>query len=111
MVIYKVLRHDEFLALEKERETFGSSKDISDGFIHFSTREQIRETLEKHYNVEQRLVLMAVEVDRIVENLKWEKSRSDQIFPHLYAKLDFNSAVWFAPIEFSKNKHILPPGI
>ena len=111
MIVYKVLRHDEFLTLEKERETFGSTKDTSDGFIHFSTREQICKTLAKHYSGEQRLVLMAVDVDSILKNLKWERSRSDQVFPHLYSKLFFNIALWFAPIELAEDRHILPPGI
>ena len=111
MIIYKILRHDEFLTLETEGKICGSSQDIADGFIHFSTKEQIRETLSKHYSLERRLVLMAVEIEGISENLKWEKSRSDQMFPHLYAKLDFNSAMWFSPIELDEDRHILPPGI
>ena len=111
MIIYKILRHDEFSILETEGEICGSSKDIIDGFIHFSTREQIRETLLKHYSLDQSLVLMAVETDSVLENLKWEKSRSDQMFPHLYSKLNFNSAIWFSPIELAEDRHILPPGI
>ena len=45
MIIYKILRHDEFLALETHGEMYGSSKDITDGFIHFSTKEQIRDLI------------------------------------------------------------------
>ena len=111
MIIYKILRHDEFLALETQGQMYGSSKDITDGFIHFSTKEQIRETLSKHYRFERSLVLMAVETDSVLENLKWEKSRSDQMFPHLYSKLDFDSAIWFSPIELVEDRHILPPSI
>ena len=111
MIIYKILRHDEFLALETEGKTHGSSADIADGFIHFSTKEQIRKTLSKHYNFERKLVLMAVEIDSVLKNLKWEKSRCDKMFPHLYAKLDFDSAIWFAPIELDEDTHILPSGI
>ena len=111
MMIYKVLRHGEFLALEREGKTFGSTKDIFDGFIHFSTKEQIRETLSKHFNLERRLVLMAMEIDSVIENLKWEKSSSNQMFPHLYSTLDFDSAIWFAPIELDEDTHILPAGI
>ena len=42
MIIYKVLTKDEFLTLENEGETFGSKKDLLDGFIHFSQKEQLR---------------------------------------------------------------------
>ena len=111
MIIYKILRQDEFLALETEGKTCGSREDIADGYIHFSTKEQIPETLSKHYSLERKLVLMAVKIEDISENLKWEKSRSNQIFPHLYAKLDFNSAMWFSPIELDEDRYILPHGI
>ena len=109
MLIYKVLRHHEFLNLEKERKSFGSTKDISDGFIHFSTKEQICETLTNHYEGETTLVLMAVKVDSISKNLKWEKSRAGQAFPHLYSELNIDNAVWFAPIELDEGEHIMPP--
>ena len=111
MIIYKILRHSEFLELEKKRKICGSSNDVSDGFIHFSTKEQIRETLSKHFNLERRLILMAVEIDSVLQNLQWEESRAGQMFPHLYSKLDFDSAIWFAPIELYEDTHILPHGI
>ena len=111
MLIFKVLKEEEFVELQKKRSSIGSPKDLTDGFIHFSTTEQIHETLTKHYNLELSLVLMAVEVASVAKNLKWEKSRSDQMFPHLYSKLDFDSALWFAPIELAGNTHIIPSGI
>ena len=111
MIIYKVLTKDEVLTVENEGETFGSKKDLLDGFIHFSQKEQLRETLEKYYRREQKLILMAVQVDSVQENLKWEKSRAGKLFPHLYSKLGFESAIWFAPIELDEGAYILPSGI
>ena len=53
---------------------------------------------------------MAVESDTINERLKWEKSRGNELFPHLYSNLFFNDALWFAPIELVKDEHVIPSG-
>ena len=110
MIIYKILRETEFLELEKNEQTSGSQKDQIDGFVHFSTKNQLPETLKTHFFLEERLILMAVETDKIKNYLKWEESRNDELFPHLYSKLTFADGLWFAPIELINGKHLIPPG-
>ena len=111
MQIYKVLRKDEFIKLEKNKLSYGSTSDKMDGFIHLSTRKQLLGTLKKHFFGERNLILMALESATIQTSLKWEKSRDGQLFPHLYSTLSFKDALWFAPIEFIENQHIIPSGI
>ena len=110
MVVYKVLKPNEFIELEKNGKSFGSTIDKIDGFIHLSTKKQLAETLRMHFYREKNLVLMAIESDTILPNLKWEKSRRHQLFPHLYSELIFNNALWFAPLEFIGDRHVIPPG-
>ena len=111
MLIYKVLKKEEFLELEEKRISYGSIADEMDGFIHLSTKNQLLETLKKHFRGQKNLILMAIESDTIQNSLRWEKSRHGQLFPHLYSSLSFNDALWFAPIEFVKNQHIIPSGL
>ena len=111
MLIYKVLKEEEFIELEKNRISYGSLADEMDGFIHLSTKNQLLGTLKRHFNGQRNLVLMALESDTIHTSLKWEKSPHGQIFPHLYSSLSFDDALWFAPIEFAKNQHIIPSGV
>ena len=111
MVIYKVFKEEEFLELEKKRISYGSLADEMDGFIHLSTKNQLLETLKKHFHGQKNLILMAIDSDTIHHSLRWEKSRHGQLFPHLYSGLSFNDALWFAPIEFAKNQHIIPSGV
>ena len=111
MVIYKILKNSEFLELEMNGKSCGSPVDKVDGFIHFSTKEQLSETLKKHFYQKNNLILMAVETDKIANHLKWEKSRNNELFPHLYSNLKFDDAFWFAPIELIENRHIIPAGI
>lgn len=79
----------------------GAPIDITDGYIHFSTAEQVRETAEKHFAGQQDLLLIAVDAAALGTALRYEPSRGGALFPHLYAPLDLAAVRWVKP---------LPPG-
>jgi uncharacterized protein (DUF952 family) len=59
------------------------------GFIHFSTSEQLPTTLQRYYPDDVDMVALEIEVKDIPENLlKWEESHPGEFFPHLYGALD-----------------------
>jgi uncharacterized protein (DUF952 family) len=70
----------------------GSADDVRDGFIHLSTREQLAGTLAKHFRGQDGLVLIQFETHLLGEQLRWEKSRGGDAFPHLYTVLPTGSA-------------------
>lgn len=98
MLIYKFFRSSEWAAFEAAGSTPGAPIDLADGFIHFSTAEQARETAAKHFAGEDGLVLVAVEVDRLGTDLRWEPSRGGALFPHLYRELDATDVSWTHPL-------------
>lgn len=92
-LIYKILRPAEWSAVQKLGQLSGTPVDIADGFIHFSTAAQARETAARHFSGESELILLAVEPDRLSASLKWEPSRGGELFPHLYAALPLDHVV------------------
>ncbi|MCB1475447.1 MAG: DUF952 domain-containing protein, partial [Rhodobiaceae bacterium] len=58
-----------------------------DGFIHFSTAEQLAGTLAKHFANDPDLLLLTVDAAGLGEALRWETSRRGELFPHLYRPL------------------------
>jgi uncharacterized protein (DUF952 family) len=72
----------------------GAPIDLADGYIHFSTAEQARETVAKHFAGQSDLVLVAVDGARFGDALRWEVSRGGALFPHLYAELPVSAALW-----------------
>jgi uncharacterized protein (DUF952 family) len=62
--------------------------DHADGYVHFSTAEQLRETLRRHFAGQAGLVLFAVEAEPLGAALRWEPSRGGALFPHLYGELE-----------------------
>ena len=90
--IYHMCRREEWQAALAQGHYGGSSQDVADGFIHFSTGTQVVESAARHRTGQSGLVLIACAVDRLEHTLRWEASRGGQLFPHLYGPL-FPSAV------------------
>lgn len=88
MIIYKVCSHSAWQSAEQAGQFDGAEIDLQDGFIHFSTGPQLKETVAKHFAGQTDLVLVAVDDQRLGDDLKWEVSRGGAEFPHLYASLD-----------------------
>lgn len=86
-IIYRIVTEAEWRAARDAGAFDGSEHDRRDGFIHFSTAEQLRETAEKHYAGRPGLLILAVDVSALTAPLKWEVSRGGALFPHLYGPL------------------------
>lgn len=108
MLVYKILRAPEWEALQAQGETQGAPIDVADGFVHFSTAEQVRETAARHFAGADGLSLMAVETDRFGDALTWETSRGGALFPHLYGPLRLADMVWVRPLPLGPDGHIFP---
>ncbi|MBR9838294.1 DUF952 domain-containing protein [Salipiger thiooxidans] len=108
MLIYKILRSEEWAALQSENETEGAPIDVADGYVHFSTLEQVRETASKHFDGIEGLYLLALEADDLGPDLKWEPSRGGALFPHLYGPLRLADVRWSRPLPLEVGGHLFP---
>ncbi len=87
----------------------GAPIDLQDGFIHFSSAEQVADTAAKHFANQADLLLVAVNIGILGNDLKWEVSRGGDLFPHLYSSLPINSVVWTRPMPLSDHGlHLIP---
>ena len=99
MLIYKVLRPAEWAELDAAGRSLGAPVDRADGFVHFSTAEQLSGTLDKHFAGETGLTLLAVDAEAAGPALRWEPSRGGALFPHLYRPLERADVVWARPLD------------
>jgi uncharacterized protein (DUF952 family) len=97
-LIYKIASGDEWRAAQASGQFVGAPVDLADGFIHFSTAEQARETAAKHFVGRDGLVLVALDADALGDQLKWEPSRGGQLFPHLYRPFLVAETLWARPL-------------
>ena len=99
---------DEWQKIRESGTYSGSSKDIEDGFIHFSGEDQVKETLEKYYLKQKNLVLLKVETLKL-DDLIWEQASDGNMFPHLYSLLDLANVVDEYEISIGEDgSHNLP---
>ena len=108
-LIYHMCRADEWRRAEPTGRYLGSSQDVADGYIHFSTAAQIVESAAKHRAGQSGLVLLAVDPDALGAALKWENSRGGALFPHLYGALPCAAVRQVADLPLGVDgKHIFP---
>ncbi len=89
--IYKICGASAWREAEGQGVYRGSADDARDGFIHFSTAAQLAETVRKHFAGQSALVLVEVDDGALGEGLRWERSRNNELFPHLYGELDLSA--------------------
>ena len=108
-LIYHMCRRAEWQAAEEDGVYRGSSQDAADGFIHFSTASQLRASAAKHRAGQRDLLLIAVDPAVLGDALKWEKSRGDALFPHLYGALPLPSVRWTKELPLDQTgRHLFP---
>jgi uncharacterized protein (DUF952 family) len=96
-LVFKIVPRTEWAAVTDAYD--GSAHDRADGFLHFSTRAQLPETLKRNYVGQDDLLLVAVEAKKLGAALKWEHAPSrGEDFPHLYDPLPKSAVSWVKPI-------------
>ena len=108
-VIYKICPAAEWRAAEAAGIYSGSAVDRRDGFIHFSTAAQVRETAARHFAGQSDLTLISVDPAKLGAALKWEPSRGGAPFPHLYADLPLAAVLQADPLPLdASGRHVFP---
>ena len=102
-IIYKICSRGEWESAERKNRFTGSAIDVADGFIHFSTKDQMKETAAKHFAGQPDLLLIAVSVDKLGAELRWEESRGGDTFPHLYGDLLMSAVISVSPLPIGSD--------
>jgi uncharacterized protein (DUF952 family) len=107
--VYKICEGHLWRQAERNGVFHGSEIDDRDGFIHFSTAGQLRETAAKHFVGISDLSLVAVDVGALGVALTWEPARGGDLFPHLYGVLPVAAVRWVRPLNLGEDgRHIFP---
>ncbi|MBV1700886.1 MAG: DUF952 domain-containing protein [Hyphomicrobiales bacterium] len=102
-LIYKILPAQLWREAQASGKLIGAPVDLADGYIHFSSAEQVVETAARHFALQDNLVLLAVETERLDAALRWEVSRNGALFPHLYAPLRIADVAFAHPLPLLAN--------
>lgn len=108
MKLYKILLAQEWTKLRKDGVFTGSGIDAIDGYIHFSTGKQVRETAARHFDGQTGLVLVEIDSERLEDALKWETARGNQLFPHYYGVLPESAVTLSWALPWENHSHHFP---
>lgn len=107
--VYRLLAADAWERAQLLGTFVGTEHDLRDGFIHFSTAEQVAETAARHYAGVPSLLLLQVETAALGAALRFEPSRGGALFPHLYGELPVAAVTRAEPLELGKDgSHVFP---
>lgn len=108
-IIYKIAPRELWAQAEQAGTFVGAPVDIADGFIHFSTAVQARETAAKHFAGQSNLLLVSVDAAVLGAALKFEVSRGGALFPHLYGELPLAAVLNVEPLPLGDDGfHVFP---
>ena len=108
-VIYKIVHAQEWRDAEACGRYAGSAKDRNDGFLHFSTAEQLIGTLNRYYRGADDLLLVAVDGNGLGDALKFEPSSGGALYPHLYGDLPLTVVKRVSAVLRGPNREFLLP--
>ena len=106
--VYKICTKSEWQEIKSNGQLTGSKKDLEDGYIHFSSDDQVAGTLKRFYQNQKDLILLKVDTLKL-DHLLWEQASDGNMFPHLYSSLDISNIVdEFEIILGDDGSHKLP---
>jgi uncharacterized protein (DUF952 family) len=107
--VYKICPETLWRQAEAAGRFEGAPVDRADGYIHFSTAAQLRETGARHFAGQDGLVLVTVDAAALGGALRFEPSRGGDLFPHLYATLPLAAVRKVEPLPRAADGTLLFP--
>jgi uncharacterized protein (DUF952 family) len=109
--IYKICVESLWRDAEAAGRFDGAPIDTQDGYLHFSTDLQVRETAARHFSGQNNLLLIAIDAEALGDMLRYEPSRGGDLFPHLYGFLPLSAVRWTQPLPLGPDGHHIFPDL
>ncbi len=112
MKIYRAMPQSEWENVCK-RQYYGEELMRERGYIPCVTAETALEAMQRQFpNLEEPLVLLCIETDRVIHQVKWEDvSHTGVDYPHIYGLLNLNAVERVLPVRASNGDFILPENL
>jgi beta-hydroxylase len=94
---FKILTAEQWAQFSRDGVFHGAPIDLADGYIHLSAADQLQGTLDKHFAGQHGLIIAEVDLSGFGAALKWEVSRGNALYPHLYAPLPMSAMIASRP--------------
>jgi uncharacterized protein (DUF952 family) len=90
--ILHITSADQWAAAQHAGAYRGDTLD-SEGFIHCSTPQQVVAVAGARFHGQRGLVLLDIDTDRVIPEIRWEAAENGQQYPHIYGPLNPDAVV------------------
>ncbi len=91
--IYHIVTLAEW-ELQKDNKFYAHPSLPLEGFIHASTQEQLKATMERYYASEDKVIVLTIDINKVQAEIKFELAPSvNQLFPHIFGELNLDAVV------------------
>ena len=77
----------------KDKEFYEAESLKAEGFIHCSFAEQLDAVLERYYRDAGDVLVLTIEPEKLTSRLVNEPSTNNEIYPHIYGKINRDAIV------------------
>lgn len=106
---YKVLTAREMARFRGDGRFTGAPVDVHDGYIHLSDARQLTGTVDKHFDGQDNLYVVALDLDALGDAVRWEPSRGGALFPHVYGVVPWSAVLAFEPLRRNTDGTVAVP--
>ena len=77
----------------KDRPSYQPDSLATEGFIHCSYPNQLDTVLKRYFRRVEKVVILKIDTDKLLAKLVKEPSTNDEIYPHIYGRLNHSAVV------------------
>lgn len=92
MFIYHIVL-PEVWARFKSRPSYQPDSLAAEGFIHCSYPSQLEAVLKRYYSGVEKVLILKIDTEKLLSKLVKEASTNDEMYPHIYGRLNLNAVV------------------
>jgi uncharacterized protein (DUF952 family) len=92
MLIYHIVTPEVWESF-KDKDYYEAESLHTEGFIHCSFREQLETVLQRYYSDAEKVLILEIESEKLASKLIEEPSTNNEIYPHIYGKINREAIV------------------
>lgn len=92
MLVYHIVTPEVWEEF-RTKDFYEAASLATEGFIHCSFAEQLEGVLQRYYSGLEKVLIMTIEPEKLTSELVNEPSTNDEIYPHIYGKINREAIV------------------
>lgn len=77
----------------KTKPSYQPESLTTEGFIHCSYPNQLEAVLKRYYSAVEKVLILKIDTNKLLAKLVKEPSTNNEIYPHIYGRLNHNAVV------------------